>query len=126
VQLELQFDGLRSSGSISKTIHGAGNQLEVVVVGTEGLMEWRFERPDELFHARGKQRMRFFRSSEETVPSLLPPNHALGWLEGYVSILQSSLLRLQGKPAPQVPTLKDSLAIAEVLLKTDFIRQTEA
>jgi predicted dehydrogenase len=117
--LHLQMDfpgGLRTFGSVSKTVHGAGNHLEVVVIGTQGLMKWNFERPDELVHASGKQSHTFSRSSEEPVASKQPPHHALGWLEGYASIFESVLKRLAGKPAASVPTLDESLAVAQALL----------
>lgn len=124
VQLELDFGSVRTWGSVSKTVHGAGNHLEVVAIGSKGLMKWSFERPDELVIAVGKESRTAFRSVEQPAPSGLSPNHALGWLEGYVSILQNTLRHLTGQPNQAVPTLADSLAIVEVLLKTDFVRQT--
>ncbi len=117
VHLEIQYPGgLRTFGSVSKTVHGAGNHLEVVVIGTDAMMKWNFERPDELVQARGKETRTFCRSNEEGVASKLPAHHALGWLEGYASIFESVVKRLAGKPAQSVPTLDESLAIAEALL----------
>ena len=124
VHLELEFaGGLRTFGSVSKTVHGAGNQLEVVAIGTDAVLKWNFERPDELVQGRGSETRIFSRSNDDSVPSHLPAHHALGWLEGYVSIMQSVVDRLSGRPAAVVPMLEESLSLCETLLLLDCDRQ---
>ncbi len=125
VQLEIDFPGdLRTWGSVSKTVHGAGNELEVVAIGEKATWRWAFERPDAIEIGRGKARTELSRSNDEPVASKLPAHHALGWLEGYVSILTEVVRSLRGKPAGSYPTLAQSLDTAELLLRADFARQS--
>ncbi len=117
VHLELGFaGGVRSFGSISKTVHGMGNYLELVIVGTKATASWNFERPDELTMGRGKERSTLMRSPSEATASGMPPNHGLGWLEGYVSIVRQMVRSLAGKPTDRYPTLAESLTLVERLL----------
>lgn len=124
VQLEIDFPGdLRTWGSVSKTVHGSGNELEVVAIGEKATWRWAFENPDAIEIGLGKERTRLSRSNDEPVASKLPAHHALGWLEGYVSILTEVVRGMTGKPVGSFPTLSESLAIAELLLGADFARQ---
>ncbi len=125
VQLEIDYPGsLRTWGSVSKTVHGSGNELEVVAIGEKAVWRWSFESPDTILVGRGKEMTRLSRGGEEPVASKLPAHHALGWLEGYVSILTEVVRSLTGKPTQPVPTLKESLETAELLLRLDFTAQT--
>lgn len=125
VHLEIDFSGdLRTWGSVSKTVHGAGNELEIVAIGEKAVWRWAFENPDAIEIGRGKERTRLSRSNDEPVASKLPAHHALGWLEGYVSILTEVVRGITGKPVGSYPTLKESLATAELLLRLDFTAQT--
>ncbi|MBY0371295.1 hypothetical protein K2X33_11450 [bacterium] len=117
VHLELDFpSGLHAWGSVSKTVHGSGNHLEVVAIGTDGMLKWNFERPDELVQGRGRDVRIFSRSNDEKVASGLPAHHALGWLEGYASLFYEMLLRLDGKQGIGAPSLSESLDTADLLL----------
>lgn len=122
VHVELEFaSGLASWGSVSKTVHGAGNHLEVVAIGTDGMYKWNFERPDELILGRGRESRVFSRSNDEAVASGLPAHHALGWLEGYASLFYEMILLIAGEKGRGAPTLTESLDLAELLLQSTVI-----
>ena len=115
VQLHLRFRDDRSAlASISKTVHGAANNLEYTVLGTKGTVTWRFWHPDEVVvGSRGKTSI--LRREPPNPSSGTVPFHGLGWLEGYVEIIRQALRRLSGLPCAQVPTLQESLVAMEVL-----------
>jgi predicted dehydrogenase len=112
--VEFIFPHVRARGSISKTVHGTGNDLEVMVLGSKQAVTWNVERPDELRIARGTTTTLMQKGSDK-FGSQQPPFHGLGWLEGYVSVLHSYLLKKSGQSATY-PTLNDSLNVMEVLL----------
>jgi predicted dehydrogenase len=51
--VEYVFPKFRARGSISKTVHGTGNDLEILVLGQKQAVTWNVERPDELRIAKG-------------------------------------------------------------------------
>ena len=122
VYLLLDFPGDRhATASISKTLHGAGNELEFTVIGTRGSATWRFQRPDEVEFGRGHRRTVIARNiphpSSRTVPF-----HGLGWLEGYVYITHQALRSVSGLNASPVPTISEALNVMEVLLRAEIER----
>ena len=105
-------------GSVSKTVHGAGNLLEVHIMGAKLGASWSFENPDELQLARGTN-SESFRRETCLMGSQQSPYHGLGWLEGYIEIIRQGILILQGLPHTPPPDLKDSLDVVEALLKLE-------
>ncbi|HTY62643.1 MAG TPA: Gfo/Idh/MocA family oxidoreductase [Acidobacteriota bacterium] len=118
VHLQLAFSGSRRAlFSISKTAHGATNDFEYSVFGTRGTVTWRFIRPDEIEHGCGS-RTTFIRREVPAASSETKPFHGLGWLEGYVEITRQTLRRVSGLDFAEVPVLKESLDVMDVLLNT--------
>jgi|GEM_PF-1001006 len=113
VQAVLQFSGgRRAFGSISKTIHGAGNQHEWQVIGSKSSVAWSFLNPDELIVGRGGSRTTLFRQ-DQSLGSRQAAFHGMGWIEGYVEIIRALIGELKdGKPA-DYPTLRWSLEVLE-------------
>lgn len=120
VQLQLQFSGSRRALiSISKTAHGATNDLEYTVFGTRGTATWRFLRPDEIEIGTGS-RTSFIRRESPIPSSETKPFHGLGWLEGYVEITRQTLRATSGLTFTDVPVLKEALDVMDVLLNARF------
>lgn len=107
---------IRGAASISKTVHGATNDLEIMILGTKGSATWKFLNPDELIIGKGSSRTIVARQ-DRTRGSTLPSFHAAGWLEGYIEICSQMLNNLtSGKPG-HYPTLRESLDLLEVLFR---------
>jgi predicted dehydrogenase len=116
VHLLLQFPGNRRAfASISKTAHGATNNFEYTVLGTNGAATWRFLQPDEVEFGAGN-RTSIIRRQAPSESSGSSPFHGLGWLEGYVEITRQTLRAAAGFDSAPVPTLQESLAAMDVLL----------
>ncbi len=101
--------GGRSFASVSKVVHGAGNRLEVQVIGERASAEWSIERPDEVLVGRGGARQIEVRNERDSLG--LPSFHGAGWMAGYAAVIRSILLEMLGLPAPSVPTLEESVAM---------------
>ena len=118
VHLQLGFSGSRHAlASLSKTVHGATNDFEFMVVGTRGSATWRFLRPDEVEYGSGS-RSSFIRREVPSASSETKPFHGMGWLEGYVEITRQTLRRASGLTYTEVPVLSESLDVMDVLLNT--------
>jgi predicted dehydrogenase len=116
VHLQLGFTESRHACiSISKTAHGAANDLEYTVFGTRGSATWKFTSPDEVMHGYGSSRT-FIRRNEPNLSSDTKPYHGIGWLEGYVEITRQTLRRAAGLTCAAVPLLRESLDVMDVLL----------
>lgn len=117
VHMTLEFPSrLRAQGSISKTVHGAGNHLELVVLGAAGSATWRFESPDEIVVGRGSRRTVIARTADEKRGASQAPFHGLGWLEGYMDVTSRMIRRLRGETGLPVPTLAENLTVMELIL----------
>lgn len=116
--VEFHFPKFRARGSISKTVHGTGNDLEIMVLGSKCAVTWNVERPDELKIAKGTTTT-YMQKPNDKFGSQQPPYHGLGWLEGYVDVIHSYLLGMAGMPA-HYPTLPDSLKVMDVLLNLEM------
>lgn len=113
VQLVMEFSHLgRTLGSVSKTVHGAGNHLEVNVLGSKGRASWTFADADRVLLAHGESEHFIVRKKGTAVGSRQAPFHGLGWLEGYVEIIEKVLSGQGG-----YPTLPEALDVMETLLK---------
>ena len=118
VHLYFEFADFRSLGSISKTLHGAGSELAITVLGTKRAASWKVGEPEEIRVSRGAE-VSILRRPPHRYGSQLPPYHGTGWLEGYTEIIHAVLLRKIGKEAPAVPTLAENLIVLEELLTAD-------
>lgn len=113
--LEFANDG-RALASVSKTAHGAANDLEITVIGTKKSVTWAFLKPDELLIGEGRERRVVVRRDSE-LGSQMPPFHGLGWLEGYIEIIHQALReQFKGKKA-DYPRLAENLRMMELLLQ---------
>lgn len=120
VYLVMDFSGDRhATASISKTLHGAGNELEFTVIGTGGSATWRFQRPDEVEFGRGNRKTVITRNAPNP-SSRSVPFHGLGWLEGYVYITHQTLRTVSGLSAAPVPTVSEALNAMEALLLAEI------
>ena len=120
VYLLIDFPGDRHGiASISKTFHGAGNELELVVIGTKGAATWRFMRPDEVELGKGSRRTYITRNTMHPSSGTVP-FHGLGWMEGYVEITHQTLRHVSGVESTPVPMLPEALNAMEVLLRAEI------
>lgn len=115
-----EFSNFRALGSISKTLHGAGNHLELNVLGQKQAATWRLQRPDEIEIGRGNVQT-YVRRRAGRYGSHQPPFHGVGWLEGYTEVVRCSLVRRAGGDAPPPPSLQECLRVVESLLKAESL-----
>lgn len=116
VHLEIEFSrGARGQASVSKVVHGAGNDLEIHVLGTRASGAWRFQDPDRIVLGIGGE-SHVVPRADTRLGSRQWAFHGLGWLEGYVEVLRRGLTRLRGGAPPPYPDLASSLAVMEPLL----------
>jgi hypothetical protein len=108
-------NGLTAAGSFSKTIHGADNQFEVVVIGTRKSARWEFLRPDEIVIGEGNATHRLTRANT-AYGSGHAAWHGLGWIEGYVEIIGNFVEGLGRPGAPRYPDLPSNLALMRVVI----------
>jgi predicted dehydrogenase len=116
--VEFDFPRFRARGSISKTAHGAGNDLELTVLGQKQSVTWHVERPDELRVAQGSA-IRILQKPADRSGSQQPPFHGTGWLEGYIEIIHRYLRKVSGDSTATYPTLQESLRVMETLLSLE-------
>lgn len=117
--ISMEFSGnRRSMGSISKTAHGSGNDLEIHVIGEKASVSWAFLNPDELVIGEGGKRRTVHRPDQSSFGSEQYPYHGTGWLEGYVEILKQYFHQMRGEAFRPYPNLKDQIKILSQLLKT--------
>lgn len=115
VLLAARWGSCHGSASVSKTAHGWGNHFEIHVIGTKCSLSWNLQDPDGLWLGEGKTRRWLPRDRE--LHSGLPAFHGLGWMEGYLAIVQSVLQKQLGRPAERTPSLEESLKTSRVLIE---------
>jgi predicted dehydrogenase len=111
----LENGGTTSFGSVSKTVHGAGNLFEVHVLGDEASASWSFSDPDVLVWGRGGERFTQVRT-ERRPPARLAPFHGLGWLEGYVSLAGDLVGHVCHGRERCGPSLEEQIVVLRTLL----------
>jgi predicted dehydrogenase len=122
MQLQMEFPGgARAQASVSKTVHGAGNDLEIHVLGTRGTGSWRFLDPDHVVLGTGSE-SRLVARAEMQLGGQQWAFHGLGWLDGYVEVLRRGLTQLAGGTPAPYPDLASSLAVMEPLLSAKLAR----
>jgi len=111
--------GARVSGSVSKAVHGAGNELELHVLTDRNAVSWSFADPDRVIVGEGSSR-RVISRTDRFSGSGLAPFHAAGWLDGYCEIL-AGLMGISGTGS--YPTLTEHLDVVESLFtRVNLIR----
>ncbi len=115
VQLMLDFPrGGRGFASISKTVHGATNFLELNLIGTRKAATWNFLSPDEIAIGTGRDRGVLVRKQAE-YGAKLPPFHGAGWLEGYIEIIRQGLRETALKVPAAYPRLNETLPLMRAM-----------
>lgn len=107
---------VRAVASISKTVHGATNELELSVLGTKASATWRFLTQDELTIGLGADRKTMTRQ-DRSLGSGSPSFHGMGWLEGYLQICSEMINDLAFAKPGHYPTLFESLDLLEILFR---------
>lgn len=109
LQINLAFpNGSYGCGSISKTVHGAGNDLEISILGSKISASWNFLNADQITVGQNRDKTTLSRAASE-IGSRQPCFHGLGWLEGYIETIRCGLLSLNNSNAISFPNLKSSL-----------------
>lgn len=106
----------RAFGSISKTAHGAGNDLEIHVFGERKALSWSFSEPDKITIGEGSKKSILSRS-EMTFGSEQWPFHATGWLEGYIEIIKQYFRQLRGETYQPYPKLEEQIDVLNFLFQ---------
>lgn len=115
VHVTLTFGAVVSFGSISKTVHGAGNALEMIIVGERASARWAFQQPDEIEWGEGRARSIQVRTGAAP-PARLAPFHGLGWMEGYARLVGEVVAHMRDERAAEAPTLQEHLGVLRCLL----------
>ncbi len=116
VHVAMDFGEFASFGSVSKTVHGAGNHLELAVLGEHATARWRFSDPDIVVWGTRGVRSTQTRVAAEP-PYRPPPFHGLGWMEGYARLAREVIGSMEGSPTTDAPTLAQHLAVLRCLLE---------
>ena len=114
--LAMEHGEAASFGSISKTVHGAGNHLELHVLGERATARWRFADPDVIEWGETRT-LRTQVRVERDLPARPAPFHGLGWLEGYVRLVGEVLGHLRHGRASRAPTLEEHRVVLRALLE---------
>lgn len=115
VHVTLEHGGTTSFGSVSKTVHGAGNHLEVTIVGDDASATWSLAEPDVIVWGRGAERSTQVRTTTDP-PAQLPPFHGMGWLGGYVSLVGDLVGHVCHRRPRSAPTLEEEIVVLRSLL----------
>ncbi|NDC24696.1 MAG: gfo/Idh/MocA family oxidoreductase [Proteobacteria bacterium] len=107
----------RSFASVSKTVHGSGNDLEIHVIGEKKSISWKFLNPDELVIGEGNQKNTLNRPDDSLLGSQQYPFHGMGWLEGYIEIIKQYFMQMRGEKYTPYPNLNDQIRNLEFLFK---------
>lgn len=111
LHLTIDFENeIRSFGSISKTVHGAGNDFEIHLIGEKKSASWKFSKPDFLEISEGNSTSIIQKKTTDTGSGHWP-HHGLGWIEGYVEIIRQSL------KGGHYPTLHENLSLLENIIE---------
>ena len=122
VQFNLKFSaGRQAVGSVSKNVHGAGNDFEVHLLGTKQSASWSFQNPDGIWVGKGGSRT-FVPRSDNDMGSQQPAFHGMGWLEGYIEIVRQLLLETQGQGGGNYPKLSENLKMMESLFALEKLQ----
>ena len=106
----------RAFGSISKTTHGFGNDLEIHVFGERKALSWSFLDPDKITVGEGSTKSVLVRH-EMAFGSEQWPFHGTGWLEGYVEIIKQYFRQMRGEPYQEYPDLKGQVKVLNFLFQ---------
>lgn len=107
----------RVFGSVSKTHHGSGNDLQLVITGEKKSLKWNLSQPDELVVGEGSKTTILHRNTQ-SFGSQQWPFHGVGWLEGYVEIIKQYIHQLRGEGFEPYPNLQEQISVLNFLLKS--------
>jgi predicted dehydrogenase len=116
VHLMMQHNEFTSLGSISKTVHGTGNDLEIAVLGEKASAFWEFGNPDVVLWGDGPSQRTQVRSKAD-LPTRPAPFHGLGWMEGYGRVVGQVVERMRRGTAANAPELETHLRLLRCLLE---------
>lgn len=109
VNLALEFDNnSKAYGSVSKTVHGASNFLELNILASKKSAHWQFDNPDQIVIGSGRKKEIIARTNISQ-GSEFPAYHGMGWLEGYIEIIQQACEQISENKLCGVPTLDSSI-----------------
>jgi predicted dehydrogenase len=115
VHLTMEFGDLVSFGSVSKTVHGTGNTLELEILGERASASWSFQKPDVIIWGKGGSRSTQVRDAPE-LPARPAPFHGLGWMEGYGRLVGEVVAHMRESRATGAPTLQEHLDVLRCLI----------
>jgi predicted dehydrogenase len=116
VHLTMEFNDLVAFGSISKTVHGTGNKLEMEIIGEHAAASWSFERPDVIVWGEGGSCSTQVRSAA-ALPARPAPFHGLGWMEGYGRLVDEVVAHMRDSRTANAPTLQEHLDLLRCLIE---------
>ncbi len=115
VQIMAEFSNAgRGFASISKTAHGASNELEIELIGTKSSASWAFLSQDEIHVGKGRDRSVRVRRAAD-LGSRQAPFHGLGWLEGYMEINRQILREVFLGEKGNYPRLSENLPLMRAI-----------
>lgn len=116
VHVTMDFGHLASFGSISKTVHGAGNTLELAIVGERASARWSLEQPDVIVWGDGGSTSTQVRT-DAALPARPAPFHGMGWMEGYGRLVGEVVAHIQGRGAADAAGLGPHLELLRCLIR---------
>lgn len=115
VHLTMEFGDVVAFGSVSKTVHGAGNTLTLEILGERASASWSFENPDVIVWGEGGSRTTQVRAQAE-LPARPAPFHGLGWMEGYGRLVGEVIAQMREGRAADAPNLQEHLGVLRPLI----------
>lgn len=116
VHVTMEHGGATSLGSVSKTVHGAGNHLQFHVLGADASASWSFADPDVVVWGQGADRRVEARTKADP-PARLAPFHGLGWTEGYASLVGDLVGHVVHGQPRRGPGVRDQIVVLRALLE---------
>ncbi|MDH3745828.1 MAG: Gfo/Idh/MocA family oxidoreductase [Acidobacteriota bacterium] len=113
--VEMVFGDLLTLGSVSKTVHGAGNHLELHVIGQKASASWSLSEPDRIVWG-DREGYSTRQRTAAVAPFRPPPFHGLGWMEGYARLVHEVVGRIRHDRSCEAPTLAEHLGVLRCLL----------
>ena len=87
------------------------------MIGSKASAKWSFDNPDRIQIGKSGEIQIMHKTFNDKQGTGLSAYHGIGWLEGYVEIINQAIQKKLDKEFRHYPTLEESLSSLELLLK---------